>query len=172
MGGEPRVARRFITADNGQGLAVFETTLSETPPVTVHADGLQATFCYGTTQTIPDITDGKDIAAYRRLIDSPPGIVIPNGTVGRLVDFPPGYTSPMHRTVSVDYVCLIQGQLVLVLDSGETRTLFTGDTVIQRVTNHAWKNASSTEWARIVAFAVPATAGHGINLSETGTERF
>jgi quercetin dioxygenase-like cupin family protein len=62
----------------------------------------------------------------------------------------------MHRTISVNYNFVIQGQLELILDSGETRTLGPGDMVVQRAINHAWRNPSQTSWARIAAMALPA----------------
>jgi quercetin dioxygenase-like cupin family protein len=47
----------------------------------------------------------------------------------------------MHRTETVDYGIVLEGELVLVLDEGET-TIRAGDIVIQRGTNHAWANRS------------------------------
>ncbi|EEA04606.1 Cupin 2 conserved barrel domain protein [Burkholderia sp. H160] len=47
----------------------------------------------------------------------------------------------MHRTESVDYGILIEGELVLILDREEV-TLTPGSVVIQRGTNHAWANRS------------------------------
>ena len=47
----------------------------------------------------------------------------------------------MHRTETVDYGVVLEGEIVLVLDR-EERTLKPGDVVIQRGTNHAWANRS------------------------------
>ena len=47
----------------------------------------------------------------------------------------------MHRTQSIDYGIVIEGEMTLVLEAGETR-LRRGDVVIQRGTNHAWANRS------------------------------
>ncbi len=49
----------------------------------------------------------------------------------------------MHRTQTIDYGIVIEGELTLVLDDGET-VVRTGDIVIQRGTNHAWANRSAT----------------------------
>lgn len=49
----------------------------------------------------------------------------------------------MHRTQTVDYGIVIEGELTLVLDRGET-TVRAGDIVIQRGTSHAWANRSTT----------------------------
>jgi mannose-6-phosphate isomerase-like protein (cupin superfamily) len=47
----------------------------------------------------------------------------------------------MHRTESVDYGVVIEGELTLVLDDSEVQ-LKAGSVVIQRGTNHAWANRS------------------------------
>lgn len=47
----------------------------------------------------------------------------------------------MHRTESVDYGVVIEGELTLVLDDAEV-ALRPGSVVVQRGTNHAWANRS------------------------------
>jgi mannose-6-phosphate isomerase-like protein (cupin superfamily) len=47
----------------------------------------------------------------------------------------------MHRTETVDYGVVIEGEIVLVLDDSEVN-LKPGSVVIQRGTNHAWANRS------------------------------
>lgn len=47
----------------------------------------------------------------------------------------------MHRTESVDYGVVIEGELTLVLDDSEVQ-LRLGSVVVQRGTNHAWANRS------------------------------
>lgn len=49
----------------------------------------------------------------------------------------------MHRTQTLDYGIVLEGELTLVLDRGET-TVRAGDVIIQRGTNHAWANRSHT----------------------------
>ena len=92
----------------------------------------------------------KDINIYKSYLVNAPKITIPGGTVCRTVDFPPGYTSPMHRTPSCDFGVVIEGEVELVLDSGETRLLKQGDVAVQRGTNHAWRNTSGESWARML----------------------
>ena len=48
----------------------------------------------------------------------------------------PGSTSPMHRTVSLDYGCVIEGEVECVLDSGEVKLLKRGDVCVQRGESH------------------------------------
>ena len=56
-----------------------------------------------------------------------------------------------HRTETVDIDVLLGGELILMLDKEET-TLHPGDVVIQRNTNHAWKNPTNDPvyWAAVL----------------------
>jgi hypothetical protein len=47
----------------------------------------------------------------------------------------------MHRTETIDYGIVLEGEMTLVLDRAET-TIRSGDIVIQCGTNHAWANRS------------------------------
>ncbi len=60
----------------------------------------------------------------------------------------------MHRTQTVDYGIVLEGELTLVVDRGET-TIRAGDIVIQRGTNHAWENRSD-KIARAAFFHIDA----------------
>jgi Cupin domain len=53
----------------------------------------------------------------------------------------PGRHPLMHRTASIDYGVVLDGEIVLLLDDEEV-PLKTGDVVIQRGTIHAWANRS------------------------------
>lgn len=61
----------------------------------------------------------------------------------------------MHRTLSVDYATVVEGSVELILESGESRVLKAGDTIVQRATMHQWKNASQTEWCRMTVVMMP-----------------
>ncbi|PVZ42517.1 cupin domain-containing protein [Pseudomonas sp. CC120222-01a] len=54
----------------------------------------------------------------------------------------------MHRTETVDYGIVTEGEVWLVLDDGEVH-LKRGDIVVQRGTNHAWSNRTE-QMARMV----------------------
>ena len=47
----------------------------------------------------------------------------------------------MHRTETVGYAVVLEGEVVMLLDDDEVH-LKAGDVVIQRGTNHAWSNRS------------------------------
>lgn len=51
----------------------------------------------------------------------------------------PGRHPLMHRTESIDYGVVLDGQIVLLLDDSEV-VLEAGDMVVQRGTIHAWTN--------------------------------
>jgi hypothetical protein len=50
--------------------------------------------------------------------------------------------SQMHATPTIDYALLLDGELWLELDDGETVHLFPGDIVVQQATRHGWRNKS------------------------------
>jgi len=47
----------------------------------------------------------------------------------------------MHRTETVDYAVVLEGEITLILYEGDVN-LKAGDVVIQRGTSHAWSNRS------------------------------
>jgi mannose-6-phosphate isomerase-like protein (cupin superfamily) len=49
----------------------------------------------------------------------------------------------MHTTDTVDFECVISGEVSLELDDGAERHLRAGDCVVQNGTRHAWHNRSS-----------------------------
>lgn len=107
---------------------------------------------YATKQFPVELTDRADVQIYSEYLENKPGITIPGGTVLRYVDIGPGNTSPMHRTISLDFGVVLEGEVESILDSGEKRLLKRGDILIQRGTNHAWRNVSDTNWARMLYF--------------------
>jgi hypothetical protein len=99
------------------------------------------------------------------------GLVRPGGMVCRMVDFRTGGEALMHRTKSLDYGIVIEGDIELHLDSGEVKVLRRGDIAVQRVTMHAWKNSSPTEWACMVFVlqdSQPLTVGGKVLNEELG----
>lgn len=47
----------------------------------------------------------------------------------------------MHRTATIDYGIVLEGEMTLIVDHGEA-IISAGDIIIQRGTNHAWANRS------------------------------
>ena len=113
------------------------------------------------------------------------GILPPKGgTILRIIDFPPEPKDPeerkrriaatfggifkdashdkrdgkhpgMHRTETVDYAIVLEGEIWAVMDHGET-LMRAGDVLIQRGTNHAWANRSD-KTARIAFVLIDGT---------------
>ncbi len=50
----------------------------------------------------------------------------------------------MHRTQSIDYDMVLEGEIWLELDDGVTKHLQAGDIVIQGAVRHAWRNKSES----------------------------
>ncbi len=48
----------------------------------------------------------------------------------------------MHTTPTIDYGIILEGEMWLELDNGESRLVKAGDVVIQKSTRHAWRNKS------------------------------
>lgn len=48
----------------------------------------------------------------------------PSGIAFGVSDIPPGGESPMHRTITLDYAIIMTGEIVLVLDGGEEKTVW------------------------------------------------
>lgn len=81
-----------------------------------------------------------------------------SGHLMRIIDVYPlkdgGKRTIMHRTKSLDYAVVIDGEVVLILEDSEV-VLKQSDVVVQRGTNHAWENRSD-RIARMAFFHVDA----------------
>lgn len=145
-----RLPSRFITDHNDEGKAIFSTAIPEPAPTKQIPNDAVFALMYATKETPVDLTKNKDLSTYENYLTKLPGIMVPGGSVFRMVDMPPGATSPMHRTVSLDYGIVIEGEVELILDSGEVRLMKRGDVSIQRGTMHAWRNTNPDGWARML----------------------
>ena len=80
------------------------------------------------------------------------------GHLLRIIDiYPPkdgGKRTIMHRIQTLDYMVVIEGEVVLVLDDSEV-VLKKSDVVVQRGTDHAWENRSD-KVARLAFFHIGA----------------
>jgi quercetin dioxygenase-like cupin family protein len=152
--------QRVITGHNAQGRAVFKS--EDVTPTKMIPSGDASFLLIWTTETVPadnnDETDG-------RLRDA--GLTLNQGSVIRVVDMLPGKESPMHRTNSIDYGIVMKGEIELELDDGTKRTVREGGIIIQRGTNHLWRNV--TDQPTRIAFILieaPAYVHDGKALEE------
>ena len=129
-----RTLNRFITTHDNDGKAVFSHAIpTEAPIREIGTDGnLTFSLMYTNKQFPANLNGEKDISTYQDYLITPPKITIQGGSVCRVCDFAPGYLSVMHRTPSLDFGVCLEGEVELVLDSGETRRLKRGDVAVQR----------------------------------------
>lgn len=80
-----------------------------------------------------------------------------NGSTVRIVDLPPGAVGKFHRSLSLDYIIIQKGAVVLKLDDGSRTTVNQGGFVVQQATMHGWSNESDG-WARMLCIMLPANA--------------
>ncbi|KAF9895080.1 hypothetical protein FE257_004709 [Aspergillus nanangensis] len=161
-----RTLSRFITTHNNEGEAIFSNTLDEQMPVKPIPDTAHFSLAYTSSHFPAKLNNDTDIPEYAQYLGNDPGLVVSTGTVCRIVDMPPSALSPMHRTMSLDYGVVLEGEVELILDSGETRLLKRGDVAVQRGTNHAWRNVTPPaqgangelveQWARMLYVLQPA----------------
>lgn len=98
---------------------------------------------------IPAGTGFEDMGA--RIMGTAPPV---NGTRFAIIDFPPGNPAHMHRTETIDYVIVLEGQIDMDMDDSSV-TLKAGDVMVQRGTNHAWTNRSTAR-ARVAFVLIDA----------------
>jgi hypothetical protein len=103
---------------------------------------------------VPELTS----AIIREPNERPFTLMPPSGHLIRILDVYPlsagGKRTAMHRTRTLDYVVVVEGELVLILDDCEV-VLKPADVVVQRGTDHAWENRSD-RIARAAFFHIDA----------------
>ena len=101
---------------------------------------------------------GEDVEDLgRRVLGTYPP---PNGSRFMVAQFPPGMNTTIHRTDTVDYVIVLDGQIKVELDRGERVTLKPHDVLIQRGTNHRWIN--DTDGPCKIAFVMLDAEPNGV----------
>ena len=158
----------YMTGHSTEGYAIIR---KEYPLGWKHVDDDQtALSVVYTTSCFPvSLADDQDIRDHDALTNKGLGLTNPDGSVMRYVEFSPGYACPMHRTLSFDMGIVIDGEIEMQLDSGETRVLRRGDIALQRATQHKWVNASNSEWARML-FVLQDCASFEVDGKEVKTE--
>jgi hypothetical protein len=160
-----RPTRRIVTGHDAQGRSII---LKDEPAPSVFepkARPGEAITELWRTGAAPSSNRGNDDPCAAP--PTAPQLMPPKlGTVFRIVDFPrdaevksadegklfaefgaagaqakDGRHAMMHKTATVDYALVIEGEVVAVMDVGET-VMRAGDVLIQRGTNHAWANRS------------------------------
>jgi len=166
-GKQPSTYRRIVTGNvNGKTVVQSDEPLlayefKTVPATSTHSSGL--------TREIPDLREEQRFDRYPDSVVPGPG-----GTSLHFVTFPPGsvFADPsfdgeaarsealirlrgladhfekedpaMHKTNTVDYAVVYEGEIWLELDDAKTVHLKRGDVVVQNGTRHAWRNKGTT----------------------------
>ena len=148
--------RRVVTGHDSNGKSVV---LTDGPPPQHHPMqgaevGADFYEIWNSTRPVPLLTSVESAEPNERAFT----IMPVSGHLLRIIEiYPPslgGKRTVMHRTSTLDYVVVISGEIVLVLDDSEV-TLRQGEVVVQRGTAHAWENRSSQP-ARMAFFHIDA----------------
>jgi len=152
----PKSTRRVLTGHDSGGKSVVVSDAQPPQHHAMHGLGVGADFheMWSDADTIPELTSRVAREPNERQFT----IMPESGHLLRLLDVYPlkdgGKRTVMHRTRTLDYVVVIEGELVLILDDSEV-ILGPGDVVVQRGTDHAWENRSATI-ARAAFFHIDA----------------
>jgi quercetin dioxygenase-like cupin family protein len=154
--------RRIVTGHDAKDVAMV---LIDAPASNAKfpAPGTVSTLIWSTDSApakIPVGTDAEDMGA--RIIGTAPP---PQGTRFAVIDFPPGNKAHMHRTETIDYIIVIEGEIEMDMDDSTVK-MKAGDIMVQRGTNHAWANRSTSR-AR-VAFVLMDAEPLGIGKPVLG----
>jgi mannose-6-phosphate isomerase-like protein (cupin superfamily) len=155
-GGE-RTVRRIVTGVNDQGRSII---VSDGPALNITRLSGAALGAHVLWATGEAAAEGEEPA--------PPGHSFGfhsnGGSILRVVDFPPDEEYEIdtltkfldendvrdkakprhfwfHKTESLDYAIVLEGEIHALLDDDET-VMKAGDILIQRATNHSWSNRS------------------------------
>ena len=132
--------------------------------------GVISTLIWSTDATPAPIVVGEqpEDMGDRKLGTAPP----PCGSRFAVIDFPPGNPIVCHRTETLDYVIVLEGEIEMDMDDSTVR-LKAGDILVQRGTNHGWANRSAAR-ARIAVVlldAVPLGIGKAVSAGATAASQ-
>jgi mannose-6-phosphate isomerase-like protein (cupin superfamily) len=162
-GKKPSAYRRIVTENvNGKSVVQSDAHMQAYEFKTV--PGYRHTLIW-VNPTIPDLSKEQRFDRYPDTVVPGPG-----GTSLHFVTFPPGsvFADPsfdgaaardealirlrgladhfeqedpaMHKTNTVDYAVVYDGEIWMELDEGETLHMKRGDVIVQNGTRHAWRN--------------------------------
>lgn len=140
--------RRVITGHNQHAAAVIQN--DEFAVSASVGDGTRLTSLWSTTAYPAEINESSQ-AKHDTGLDSQQ-----KSSQANVYDIPPGKEVQFHRTITLDYVYVIEGELQLLLDDGSRTSLRAGDFVVQQATMHSWFNEGGS-WARVLGIMLPAT---------------
>lgn len=148
--------RRVVTGhdEKGKSVVLSDGSPPQHHPMRGRSVGADFFEIWNSSRPVPALTSVEAREPNEREFT----IMPVSGHLLRLIDiYPPqdgGKRTVMHRTKTLDYVVVIEGEVVLILDDSEV-TLRKSDVVVQRGTVHAWENRSEKA-ARLAYFHIDA----------------
>ena len=149
--------RRVVTGHDrsGKSVVLSDGSPPQNHPMQGPAIGADFHEIWNSPHAVPELTSVESSEPTEREFTIMPVA----GHLLRILDVYPasegGKRTVMHRTRTLDYVVVIEGELVLILEDSEV-TLKQGDVVVQRGTDHAWENRTDRH-ARAAFFHIDAT---------------
>ncbi|KAF5573708.1 hypothetical protein FPCIR_13882 [Fusarium pseudocircinatum] len=144
--------RRVVTHHKGESSAI----LSDEELKLIPGFGSNAVTIWRNDKYPAELVD-KDPVGTDPVIYTP-------GSLIRVVDFPPNSSGHNHRTASLDYGIVFEGELEMVLADGSKTIVRAGDIIVQQ----AWNNLTDKP-ARLIFVLLPSEKTvDGVNVSEAG----
>ncbi|OGM42010.1 hypothetical protein ABOM_009506 [Aspergillus bombycis] len=140
--------RRVVTGHNTNGQATVAVDSHLTPQPA--GNGNNMTILWSTSEHPANVGELEDAAL------SAPSWP-PKGSGINAYDIPPKTEGVFHRSITLDYVIVGKGSVVLGLEDGSKVALSEGDVVVLQATMHGWSNTTD-QWARLYGMMVPAQA--------------
>lgn len=139
------MSRRVVTGINAEG----KSCILIDGPVPEH--GPVANLAWRTA-ALPADNSGSADASVPFTMD----LLHDGGSNFIYTELPPGLEQAayMHATDTIDYLVVVSGELVLVLETGEV-TLRAGDLIVDRGVLHGWRNDSEAPTI-YVSITIPA----------------
>jgi quercetin dioxygenase-like cupin family protein len=130
--------RRIVTghAEHGDSVILED---GEVPVSYELPGGFRFSEVWSTAATPAPLAPGEPEPTRADIGIAPPA----QGSLARVIETPPGAKVPLHRTESLDYAVVLDGEMTLIMDDGSETILRRGDTVVQRGTAHGWENRGS-----------------------------
>ncbi len=133
--------RRVVTGhdDRGSAKVIVDGEAMNIRPSPTPGQYSTLMWCTDSMPCDMPVGEGAEDMGNRILGTYPPV----NGTRFMIAEYPPGNTARMHRTETIDYIIVLDGEIDMELDEGRMVHLKRGDVMIQRGTYHAWINRGS-----------------------------
>ncbi len=138
--------RRIVTAHNAAGRSIVgQDSVIESQPGKMQSGIGIANLWH--TESMPPELNGPDPTQG-------PFPMLPRngGAVFRILELPPGTEPHMHKTETIDYVVVTDGELTMLLEDGTELLMKPHDVMVQRATIHGWANrgAAPCRFATVV----------------------